>query len=102
MPENEVFRVELKNLRDDVSEMRTAVARIAEAMATITRLEERHASLSSALERAFSAISKLSERTSALELAQVPLQGSSAWVDRAVGALVTGAALALAKGAGLI
>lgn len=79
---------ELQSLRDDVSDMKDALVRLADAYTKLAILEERQANSKSANERAFELIEKLTTRVHALEQ-QAPIhKQSSEWVNKAIGLLI--------------
>lgn len=91
-----VTRGELLSLQDDVSDIKNALVRLADAYTKLAVLEERQANSKSANERAFELIEKLTARVHALEQ-QAPIhKQSSEWVNKTIGliiAAVVGAAL---------
>ncbi len=92
MSETDVIRAELRAMRKDVSEIKGALSKVADAVERLTRLEERYSALTAALERAFSSISKIEGRLSTLEIAQPVQKLASSWVTNGVW-MVAGAAV---------
>lgn len=102
MSENNEIHPALLALREDVAEIKGFMAKMAEAIERLARLEERHGNTASALERAFSTISKIDTRLQALEKAQ-PVQAlTSGWVSNAVWMAVGVLAMAVLKKAGVM
>lgn len=102
MSEHDVVHAELRSIRDDVSEIKGAVARVAEALERLARLEERQATASAALERAFGAIAKMETRLRGLEQAQPVQQMTSDWVGKGVWAALGAAGLFVLKKLGVV
>lgn len=101
-----VLAVRLDALHSDVSEVKTALSRLSDAITKLALVEQSQTQIAEALERAFSTIERIESRVSALEHFQIsakPKQDeTSKWVDRAVTALVISAAGVIAKGMGLL
>lgn len=93
---------ELRALREDVAEIKGFMAKMADAIERLARLEERHGNTASALERAFSTLGKHETRLQALEKAQ-PIQAmTSGWVSNAAWAAVGVLVMFLLKKAGVM
>ncbi len=102
MSETDVLRAEMGGIRSDMGEMRQDLSRLADAVVTLARLEERQASMSKAQDRAFSAIAKLEGRVSALERSE-PMQAQvTSWMMSAVWAAAGAAAMFAARAVGLL
>lgn len=107
---SEITQVELRALREDVSEIRAAVAKVADALERLARLEERQVAVSGSLERAFAAIGKvearlrenIEPRIGAIEQSMPVQQLTSRWVERGVVAASTVALVYAAKAVGLM
>lgn len=74
-----------------VGDIRTAIDRIADAMAQIARLEEKHTETRDAIGRAFSEIGELKRETAHVRMELVairgelkPLQESRSWINAAM------------------
>jgi hypothetical protein len=80
MADNQAQEIELREMRSDISDVKRELAKVAEALVLLARLEERHAFMSAAMERSFSAVKKIEERLSVLELAQPVQRLASGWV----------------------
>ncbi len=104
VPES-VLTIKLAALHDDVSEVKTALNKLSEAITKLALVEERQAQTADALERAFKAIGKIEDRLSALEqnsAARVPQYTEVAkWVDRGLVALAGAGAVVVARAAGI-
>ena len=100
-----VLSVKLEALHNDVSEVKTALNKLSEAITKLALVEERQVQTAEALERAFKAIGKIEDRLSTLEqkqAAQTPKYTEVAkWVDRGLVGLAGAGAVMLAKSAGL-
>lgn len=100
-----VLSVKLEALHNDVSEVKTALNKLSEAITKLALVEERQAQTAEALERAFKAIGKIEDRLSTLEqnqAAQTPKYTEVAkWVDRGLVGLAGAGAVMLVKSAGL-
>jgi hypothetical protein len=110
MSNDAVSAVELRALREDVSEIRVAVAKVADALERLARLEERQVAISGSLERAFTAIGKVETRLrenveprlGAIEQNMPVQQLTSRWVERGVVAAATVVLVYVAKAVGLL
>lgn len=102
MADADVIKAEVQALRDDVGEIKGLMQKVADALERLARLEERHATVSSALERAFSSISKIEARVRTLELAQPVQKLTSGWVTNGVWAAAGMAAMFLLKHGGVL
>lgn len=100
-----VLTVKLEALHTDVTEVKSALNRLSEAITKLALVEERQAQTAEALERAFRAIGKIEDRLTAMEKAhaeQKPQYTEVAkWVDRGLVGLAGAGAVLLAKSAGL-
>lgn len=105
VPVENVLTIKLAALHDDVSEVKTALNKLSEAITKLALVEERQAQTADALERAFKAIGKIEDRLSALEqntAARAPQYTEVAkWVDRGLVALAGAGAVVLARAAGI-
>jgi hypothetical protein len=101
----EILTVKLEALHTDVSEIKSALDKVSEAITKLALVEQQQNQIASSLERAFKAIGKLEDRLTALETAQAgaaPLQTETAkWVDRGVVALAGAGAVLVAKTLGV-
>lgn len=82
MTDSTVLAAKLEMLHGDVVDVKTALAKLSEAITKLALVEERQAQTAEALERAFKAIGKIEDRLSKLELTQPKHKETSAWVDR--------------------
>ncbi len=91
----------IQRIREDQHAMRAAIERMSEAVTRLTLVEERQAAASTAIERLVRSLEKLDERLRRLEVAD-PMQTKAAeWVQSALWALATAAAMFVAGKAGL-
>jgi len=91
----------IQRIREDQHAMRTAIEKMSEAVTRLALVEERQATASSAIDRLAQALERLDERLRRLEVAD-PMQTKAAeWVQAAVWALATAAAVFVAGKAGL-
>lgn len=102
MATNDVLNERLNALQDDLSEVKSALAQMTEAITKLALVEERQSQTASALERAFKTIDKIEQRVAAIEKANVKHGSTSIWVDRAISALVAMAALTVLQGLGVV
>ena len=103
---NEVVRIErithhIQRIREDQHAMRAAIERMSEAVTRLALVEERQAAASTAIDRLAQTLERLEERLRRLEVAE-PMQAKAAeWVQSALWALATAAAMFMAGKAGL-
>lgn len=100
MSENNIHPA-LVALREDVSEIKGFMSKMADAIERLARLEERHGNTAIALERAFSAMGKIDARLQVLEKAQPVQDMTSNWVIKLIWAAAGMAAMFVAKKVGL-
>ncbi len=86
MSDNGVLTEQVRSMRDDIGEIKGAMAKVAEALERLARLEERHANTAVALERAFKFLSDISKRVTTLEQAQPVQTLTSGWIIHLVSA----------------
>lgn len=100
-----VLTVKLEALHTDVTEVKSALNKLSEAITKLALVEERQAQTADALERAFKAIGKIEDRLTSMEKTyaeQKPQYTEVAkWVDRGLVALAGAGAVLIAKSAGL-
>lgn len=100
-----VLTVKLEALHTDVTEVKSALNKLSDAITKLALVEERQAQTADALERAFKAIGKIEDRLSSMEKTyaeQKPQYTEVAkWVDRGLVALAGAGAVLIAKSAGL-
>lgn len=102
MSETEVMHAELRAMREDVSEIKGAVSKVADALERLARLEERHSTVAGALERAFVAISKIEGRLRELEQSQPVQKLTTGWVTNGVWAACGMLAMLVLKKVGVM
>ena len=103
---NEVVRIErithhIQRIREDQHAMRAAIERMSEAVTRLALVEERQAAASTAIERIVQSLEKLEERLRHLEVAEPMQAKATEWVQSALWALATAAAMFVAGRAGL-
>lgn len=92
----------LDALQEDISEIKAATRKMADALERLARLEERHATVSTSLDRAFTSINKIHDRVTKLEVAQ-PMQNiTSNWVMDAIKFAAGAVAMFILKKAGVL
>jgi hypothetical protein len=103
-----VVAARLKTFEASFDEMRGDMRKMAEAVTKLAIVEERQTTATAAQDRAFKAISEVqadvrivATRISTLELAGVNSKRTSAWIDRAVTAVVALVFFLIAHKAGL-
>ena len=100
--ETDVLAVRLSALHEDVSEIKTALGKLSDAITKLALVEQNQNMAAEALERAFKAIERIEYRLDTLERAQSKHNVTSIWVDRGIVALVSIGAMMLARGAGVL
>ena len=101
MATNDVLKERLNALHGDLSEVKSALAQMTEAITKLALVEERQSQTAAALERAFKTIDKIEQRVSAIEQANVKHSTMSVWVDRAISAAVAIAAMIILQSFGV-
>lgn len=105
----DIFSVKLDALHKDVSEVKTALNKLSDAITKLALVEQQQGQIAAALDRAFKAISKVEEamtkdlgeldaRVTIVERAQPKHNSAAIWVDRALVALAGAGVTLLAKG----
>ena len=102
MSETDVLHAELQAMREDVSEIKGAVSKVADALERLARLEERHSTVAGALERSFGAISKIETRLRELEQAAPVQKLTSGWVTNGLWLAAGGAVTMILKKVGVM
>ena len=100
--ETDVLAVRLSALHEDVSEIKTALGKLSDAITKLALVEQNQNMTAETLERAFKAIERIEYRLDALERAQPKHNSTSIWVDRGLVALACAGAMAIARGAGVL
>jgi chromosome segregation ATPase len=93
----EILTVKLEALHSDVSEIKSALDKVSDAITKLALVEQQQNQIASSLERAFRAIGKLEDRLTKLEQAAPAQSDAAKWVDRALVALVGAGAVIVAK-----
>lgn len=102
MSEADVLGVRLDALHSDMSEMKTTLNKLSDAITKLALIEQTQSQTAEALERAFKTIEKIETRVAALELAQPKNDFASTWVDRILTGVVGFAAAVIAAKFGLM
>ena len=97
----EILTVKLEALHSDVSEIKSSLDKVSEAITKLALVEQQQNQIASSLERAFKAISKVEDRLVALEQATPTVTETAKWVDRGLVALAGAGAVLLGKTFGL-
>ena len=97
----EILTVKLEALHSDVSEIKSALDKVSEAITKLALVEQQQNQIASSLERAFRAIGKLEDRLTKLEQGAPAQSDAAKWVDRALVALVGAGAVIVAKTLGI-
>lgn len=88
----EILTVKLEALHSDVSDIKSALDRLSDAITKLALVEQQQSQIAAALERAFKAIAKVEDRVTTIEKAQAvarPMQtNTEKWVDRGLMAVV--------------
>jgi DNA repair ATPase RecN len=103
---NAIVRIErmshhIQRIREDQHAMRAAIERMSEAVTRLALVEERQAAASTAIERIVQSLEKLDERLRRLEVAEPMQAKTTEWVQSALWALATAAAMFVAGKVGL-
>lgn len=102
MSEADVLGVRLDALHSDMSEMKTTLNKLSDAITKLALIEQTQSQTAEALERAFKTIEKIETRVAVLELAQPKNDFASTWVDRILTGIVGFAAAVIAAKFGLM
>lgn len=97
----EILTVKLEALHSDVSEIKSALDKVSEAITKLALVEQQQNQIASALERAFKAIGKVEDRLTVLEQSQPTNTEVAKWVDRGLVALAGAGAVLVGKSIGL-
>jgi hypothetical protein len=110
VPDSSMARVaaRLESFESSFDDLKGDMRKMAEAVTKLAVMEERQVSANQAQERAFNAIKRVEDevtfvrtKLSALELASVDSKRTSAWIDKAVLAVVVIVAMFVAAKVGL-
>ena len=103
---NSTLDYKLKALSIDVSEIKTSLTALTQAITKMALIEERQSASNVALDRAFTSISDLYTKVQAIELSLPALKAqtnqSAIWVDRIVWVVVSGSLVYMMKAAGYV
>jgi chromosome segregation ATPase len=97
----EILTVKLEALHTDVSEIKSALDKVSDAITKLALVEQQQNQIASSLERAFKAIGKLEDKLTALEQAQPTHTDAAKWVDRGLVGLAGAGAILIGKSFGL-
>jgi hypothetical protein len=107
-PNMMIVAARLESFEASFDDLKGDMRKMAEAVTKLAVMEERQVSANHAQERAFNAIKRVEDdviavrtKVSALEIAGVDSKRTSAWIDRAVLAIVLAVALFVAAKVGL-
>lgn len=84
----DTLSVRLGVLHEDVSEIKTALSKLSEAITKLALVEERQMQTSATLERITEALTTIDTRVDVLEKAQPKQTETSRWVDRTITAVL--------------
>ena len=101
MATNDVLNERLNALHGDLSEVKSALAQLSDAITKLALVEERQSQTAAALERAFKTIDKIEQRVKAIEEANVTHKATSIWVDRGITAAFAIAATIILRSLGI-
>lgn len=93
----EILTVKLEALHTDVSEIKSALDKVSEAITKLALVEQQQNQIASSLERAFKAIGKVEDRLTALEQSTPTVTETAKWVDRGLVALAGAGAVLIGK-----
>ena len=93
----EVLEHKLNTLHSDVTDIKTSLRELSNAITKLALVEERLVQTTNGLGRAFTALEKLENRIAAVEKTNVYTVRSSKWVDRAIWGVIAAAAMYIAK-----
>lgn len=102
MSDPEILAVRLEALHSDMSEMKTVLNKLSDALTKLALIEQTQSQTAGSLERAFKMLEKIETRVTALELAQPKNDFASTWVDRIITATVGFAAAIIAAKFGIM
>ena len=105
----DVYSVKLDALHKDVSEVKSALDKLSDAITKLALVEQQQGQIAAALDRAFKAISNVEDalskdmnaldaRVTVVERAQPKHNSAALWVDRALVGLAGAGMALLAKG----
>lgn len=100
MPD-EILNHKIETLHEDVTEVKSALNKLTDAVTKLALLEERQLHAAAAQERAFAALERVEKRLSALEAYIPNAKRTGLWVDRAVLFVMGLVAMYVAKTVGL-
>jgi response regulator RpfG family c-di-GMP phosphodiesterase len=92
---------DVQHIRSDQEAMKSAIERMSEAVTRLAIIEERQAASSHAIERVMATVEKIDERVRALEKAETIQNRTAEWIERAMWAAASAAAVFVAHKAGL-
>jgi flagellar motility protein MotE (MotC chaperone) len=101
MASDEVLAVRLDLLHEDVSEIKTALGKLSDAITKLALVEQSQLQTVEALERAFKSIERIEERLRVLEETKPDTERSTRWMDRVGGMVGTIIVAAVLKAIGI-
>ena len=93
----EILTVKLEALHNEVSDIKSALDRLSDAITKLALVEQQQNQIAAALERAFKAIAKVEDRVTAFEQAQPTNTEVAKWVDRGLMAVAGAGVVFIAK-----
>jgi hypothetical protein len=97
-----LWETRLDVLHEDVTEIKSNLSKLTDAIVKLALIEERQAQSAQAMERAFKTIEKIDLRLTELEKNAPEAARVARWFDRSVGATVAVIFAFVAKQAGLL
>ena len=88
----QILNDRLQALHKDVSDVKTALNTLTDAITKLALIEERQSTTNTALGRAFTALEKLEDRIAILERENPINKRNSMWIERVIIAAMAGAA----------
>lgn len=101
-PDNQTLDLKLEVLHSDVTEIKSALGKLSDAIIKLALIEERQTTASAALERAFATLERVENRLNLLEQASVNSKRTSGWVDKTVTAGIGMVMLLVLKKTGIL
>jgi transcription elongation GreA/GreB family factor len=98
---DELIALQLKTMHADVTQIKTSLDKLTEAITKLALIEERQAHAATAQERAFRSLENIERRVSTLEVSLPNTTRIGAWVDRGLWAMAAAAAVYIGKKTGL-
>lgn len=97
----DILAVRLGLLHEDVSEIKSALGKLSDAVTKLALVEQNQLQTAEAMERAFKAIERIERRIEKLEQSAWQNKDSAKWIDRAIVAAITVGGMFLFKALGI-